>query len=64
MATMPSYFAATDLGLGSDLGTTLIDETEEQRKKRMKEAQRPGVAGQSPFATGMSPAVMSLFGGI
>ena len=52
MASMQSYAAATDLGVGSDLGQQLIDETEEQRKKRMKEAQ-----GGST-----SPAVAMLLG--
>lgn len=47
--------ATADLGLGTMLADQVAGETEEQRRKRMQEAQQ-----QRGF--GGSPAVMSLFG--
>lgn len=46
--------AAADLGLGTMLGQQVQDETDEQRKKRMREQQ----SGGQP-----SPAAISLLGG-
>lgn len=43
--------AGVDLGLGSALSDQVKDQTDELRKKKMREQQ------------GMSPAVQSLFGG-
>lgn len=48
----PLGAAATDLGLGSMLQDQVAGETEEQRKKRMREMQQQT----------MGPAAMSLFG--
>lgn len=45
-------YAATDLGLGTDLRQQVSDETDEQRKKRMMQMQAQ-----------QSPAAMSLLGG-
>jgi len=64
MPNQPMGYAAFDLGLGdSGLGTMLQDqvagETEEQRKRRMKEMQQRNMMGG---LAGSSLAVQSLFG--
>lgn len=55
--------AASDLGMG--LGDMLQDqvagETDEQRKRRMREQQQ---AGLMPAGTASSPASLALFGGM
>jgi hypothetical protein len=52
---MPLSPAATDLGLGTMLTEQVQDETEEARRRRLLQQQ----AQQS-----VSPAVLSLFGGV
>jgi len=57
---MPTQFrnlaAMTDLGVGSNSGVDLLNETEEQKKKRIKEA------GQRTPFDNTSPAVAMLLG--
>lgn len=51
---MPGY-AAADLGLGDMLGRQQVEETEEQKRRRLAE--------QRAQQGAMSPAVNALFGG-
>lgn len=51
--------AVADLGLGDLLGQQVKDETDEERKKRMKEMQDRQMSGP-----GGSPATQALFGGL
>lgn len=55
--------AAADLGLGGLLEQQVAGETDEARKKRMREQQQAGLMppGTSPNA---SPASLALFGGM
>jgi hypothetical protein len=50
---------ATDLGLGGQLSQQVKDETDEERKKRLAQAQQQSLLGPAG-----SLAVSSLFGGM
>lgn len=50
--------AVQNLGLGDLLGQQAKDETEEERKRRLKQMQE-----QSLMGTAGSPATLALFGG-
>ncbi len=57
MASGQSYLspAASDLGLGDALTSQVKDETEEERKRRIKEAQARQTMGPAATALGLSP---------
>lgn len=55
--------AVNDLGLGSLLEDQVAGETEEERKRRMREQQQAGLMPPGTSGTA-SPASLALFGGM